>query len=160
VRRAAQGLDARVPVFQLKLADDHVRPVFRAVRFFAAVATTLAALALGLAALGLYAMLAYAVNLRTKEVGIRMALGAQSADVLGLVLRQGMLLTSISLALGLITSLEVTRVVMYLFHGASTTDPGMFIAIGLVLAAVALLACYLPARRATKVDPLVALRYE
>jgi putative ABC transport system permease protein len=160
VRRAAQGLDARVPVFQLKLADDHVRPVFRALRFFAAVATTLAALALGLAALGLYAMLAYAVNLRTKEVGIRMALGAQSADVLGLVLRQGMFLTSIGLALGLITSLGVTRVVMHLFHGANTMDPMMFIAIGLVLAAIALLACYLPARRATKVDPLVALRHE
>jgi macrolide transport system ATP-binding/permease protein len=160
VRREARRLDARVPIFQLRLGEDHVAPVLRASRFVAGVSTTLAVIALALAGLGLYGVMAYAVSLRTKEIGIRLALGAQPGDVLGMVIRQGMFLTSIGVAIGLGAAFALIRVVMNIFYGVSTTDPSTFIAIALLLMFVALFACYLPARRATKVDPIVALRCE
>jgi predicted permease len=160
VRREARRLDARVPIFQLRLGEDHVAPVLRASRFVAGVSTTLAVIALALAGLGLYGVMAYAVSLRTKEIGIRMALGAQPGDVLGMVIRQGMFLASIGVAIGLGAAFALIRVVMNMFYGVSTTDPSTFIVIALMLMFVALFACYLPARRATKVDPIVALRCE
>jgi predicted permease len=160
VRREARKLDARVPVFQLQLGEDHVRPALRGPLFVAGISMTLAAIALGLAGLGLYGVMAYAVSLRTKEIGIRMALGARSADVLEMVIRQGMFLTLIGVTLGLIAAFALIRVVMNMFYGVSSTDPLTFIVIALLITAVALLACYLPARRATKVDPMVALRCE
>ena len=160
VRREARKLDARVPIFQLKLGEDHIRPVLRAPRFVAGISTTLALIALALAGMGLYGVMAYALSLRTKEIGIRMALGARSADVLGMVLRQGMFLTLLGVAVGLGAAFALTTVVMYLLYGVSGFDPLTFIVIALLLASVASLACWIPARRATKVDPLVALRYE
>ena len=160
VRREARKLDALAPVFQLKLGEGHVRPALRGPRFVAGVSVTLAVIALALAGLGLYGVIAYAVSLRTKEIGIRMALGARSTDVLGMIIRQGMVLTLIGVTLGLAAAFALVRVVMNMFYGVSATDPLSFIVIAPPLIAVALLACYLPARRATKVDPMIALRFE
>lgn len=160
VRREARKLDARVPVFHLKLGEDHIRPVLRARRYFAGISTTLALIAVALAGMGLYGVMSYAVSLRTKEIGIRLALGAQHADVLGMVLRQGMFLTLIGVTVGLGAAFALTTVVIYLFYGVSGFDPLTFIVIALLLTSVASLACWIPARRATKVDPLIALRYE
>ena len=160
VRREARKLDARVPIFQLNLGEDHVRPALRGPRFVAGISMTLAVIALALAGLGLYGVMAYAVSLRTKEIGIRMALGARLTDVLVMIIRQGMVLTLIGVTLGLAAAFALVRMVMNMFYGVSTTDPLSFIVIAPPLIVVALLACYLPARRATKVDPMVALRYE
>jgi putative ABC transport system permease protein len=119
-----------------------------------------AGLALLLAGIGIYGVLAYSVSARTREVGIRMALGAQPADVTRLVLKEGMSLAGVGVALGLFASLALTRLMRGLLFGVSASDPLTFGAITLLLLGVACLACWLPARRATKVDPLVALRYE
>jgi predicted permease len=117
-------------------------------------------LALILASIGIYGVLSYSVSQRTSEIGIRMALGAQSKQVLALVLRQGMLLAVVGAVLGVCIALPVTRLASTLLYGVSPTDPLTYISITLLLMAVALLACYIPARRATRVDPLIALRYE
>jgi len=109
---------------------------------------------------GLYGVLAYSVNQRTREIGLRMALGARRHDMLWLVLRQGLRLVGIGVALGVAGGAAVARVIPNLLYGLNPLDPVAYVSVSLFLVAVALLACYIPARRATKVDPIVALRYE
>ena len=129
-------------------------------RFNAGLFGGFAALAMILAAIGIYGVLAYSVNQRTREIGLRMALGAERSDVLRLILRQGMTLAVEGMALGLAGALALTRVLRSLLFGVSATDPFTFVGITLLLTAVAFLACYWPARRAARVDPMEALRYE
>jgi ABC-type antimicrobial peptide transport system permease subunit len=129
-------------------------------RMGAALLGLFGALALILASIGIYGVLAYSVAQRTSEIGLRMALGAQPRQVLRLVLRQGMLLALIGAAVGILVALPVARLASGLLYGVSATDPITYAAITLLLMGVALLACYLPARRATRIDPLVALRVD
>jgi putative ABC transport system permease protein len=129
-------------------------------RLYTVLLGSIAALALVLSVVGVYGVISYSVAQQTREFGIRMALGAQAGDVLRMVIKRGMALVLIGIAIGLGGAFAVTRVMQTLLFGVSVTDPLTFVAVPLLLATVALLACYIPARRATKVDPLVALRYE
>ena len=131
-----------------------------AMRLASTLVASFGLLALLLASIGLYGVMAWMVSRRTREIGIRMALGAQAGDVLTLVIRHGMLLTGIGIAVGLVTAFLCTRFIESQLYGVRAIDAMTFTTVALLLAAVAFLACYIPARRATKVDPLVALRYE
>ena len=160
VRREAQLLDPTLPVYNLQTLAQQKDGALYAERLAAALLTLFGLLALSLAAVGIYGVLSYAVTERTREMGVRLALGARPRDLLKLVVGQGMMLTLIGLVIGVGASFALTRLIAKLLFGVSATDPLTFIVIPLLLAGVALLACWIPARRATRVDPSAALRYE
>jgi predicted permease len=160
VRRELQALDKDPQGFFARTMFEHMEVSLAPGRIAATLFALFGGLALVLASVGIYGVISYSVTQRTHEIGIRMALGAQVRDILGLIIGQGMLLTLIGIGLGLIASFALTRFLSNLLFGVSATDPLTFITVAAVLAAVALLACYVPARRAIKVDPMEALRYE
>jgi predicted permease len=159
-RREIAQLDARLPVVGVVMAEENMSIAYWGPRMAAGMASTFGVLALVLATMGLYSVMMYSVSQRTREIGIRMALGAQVRDVLKLVVQQGIRMALIGIALGLAIALALTRVLANLLLGVGTTDAVTFVGVVALLIAVALMACYLPARRAARVDPLVALRDE
>jgi putative ABC transport system permease protein len=159
VRLAIAGIDPGVAVSHLHTMDTLVRGSTAQRRFGMLLLTVFAVFALILAAIGLYGVMSYAVAQRKRELGLRMALGAQSGDVSRMVVRQGLSLVLIGAALGLAGALALTRLISTFLYGVTATDPPTLIAVSLLLLAVALLACYLPARRATRLDPMIALRH-
>src|SRR5262245_739937 len=160
VRQAIRSLDPDQPVYRIRAMDSLVANALAPARFTFMLLTIFAGVAGVLAMVGIYSVMAYVVTLRTHEIGIRIALGAQARDMLNLVIRQGMTLASTGMALGLLASVGLQRVMKGLLYGVSATDPTTFIVISLLLTSATLMACYIPARRATKVDPVVALRGE
>jgi predicted permease len=160
VRREVQTLDQNLPVTNLQPMRDVLGSSLFAARMGAVLLAIFGLLALLLAGVGLYGVMSYTVSRRTREIGIRMALGAQTGNVLRLVLKEGMALVGGGVAAGLIVAAAVTRLLASFLYGVSPLDATTFVAIPVVLALVALLASYLPARRAAKVDPMIALRYE
>jgi len=166
VRAAIKSLDQNIPVADVVTLTDTFKPVLFLYQLFGLVIGSCGGLAVLLASLGIYGTIAYGVGQRTREIGIRLALGANRQDILGLVIRQGMRRVIYGLILGLMLALALTRVLasavfeVDLLYGVSASDPVTYVLVGVLLMLVTLLACYLPARRATRVDPLVALRYE
>ncbi len=160
IRRIVQGVDREVPVTRLMSMDRIVADSFVSRRFSTMVLSLFAGLALVVAGVGIYGVVSYTVELRTHEIGLREALGAERRDVVRLVVGQGLKMTLVGVGVGVLGAVVLTRFLSALLYGVKPTDPLTFAAVVLILTAVALLASYLPARRATKVDPVVALRYE
>ncbi|HEV7874277.1 MAG TPA: ABC transporter permease [Enterovirga sp.] len=159
VRRELNEIDPGLPIFSLKTMSEHLSIMLFPARMGAALLAAFGGLGLLLASIGLYGVVASSVARRTREVGIRMALGARREDVLGLVVREGMILTSFGLLVGLALAFAASRLMSSLLYGITPADPVTYAAVALVLALVAFLANLLPARRATQVDPVVALRH-
>jgi putative ABC transport system permease protein len=153
-------MDRELPVFGAKTMDEYLAASVAAPRFNTTLLTIFAAVALVLTIVGLYGVMSYSVAQRTNEIGIRMALGAQTRDVLRLIVKQGFKLVLVGLAIGLLGAFPLMRLIASLLFGVTTKDPLTFVAVAGLLAVVALVACYLPARRASRVDPMVSLRYE
>jgi putative ABC transport system permease protein len=160
IRNQVLSIDKDQPVSDIMTMEQRLAKSVAASRFVMLLLGSFSVLALGLAAVGIYGVMSYLVTQRTQEIGVRMALGAQKRDVLKLVVRRGMVLAIIGTAIGLVASLALTRLMRSLLFEVTPTDWLTFVITSVVLLTVALLACYIPARRATKVDPLVALRYE
>jgi len=160
IRREVQAIDKDQPILEARTMNERIAESIAARRFSMLLFAVFAGIALVLAVVGIYGVMSYSVARRTHEIGIRMALGAGRGGVLRLVVGQGMILAAVGISIGLTAAFALTRVMSSLFYGVSATDPVTFIGVAMLLTIAALLACYIPARRATKVDPMVALRYE
>ncbi|MEK6300049.1 MAG: ABC transporter permease [Acidobacteriota bacterium] len=160
VRSQVNAIDPAQPIYNIQTMDALIAGSMSDRRLNLVLLAVFALTALSLAAIGIYGVISYSVTQRIREIGIRMALGAQSPDVLKLIVKQGMIPVIVGIAVGLAGALALTRVMSNLLFGVGANDPWTFAAIAVLLAAVALVACYIPALRATKVDPIVALRYE
>jgi len=160
IKREVQELDGSLPVYNIKTMEQYLAESVAQRRFNMLLLMVFAGVAVLLAAVGLYGVMSYMVSQRTHEIGLRMALGAQARDILAMAVRQGLALIGVGIGIGLVGALALTRVMTGLLYGVGATDPATFVAIVLLLALVSLLACYVPARRATRIDPLIALRYE
>ena len=160
IRRVVREMDPSLPVYNLKTMNDVVSKSMVQPRFLALLLATFSGIALFLAAIGIYGVMAYSVAQRTQEIGVRMALGAQPIHVLRLIFGQSLMMLLIGTAIGLAGAFALTRLMSTLLFGVTATDPLTYVSVVGILTFVALLACYIPARRAAKVDPLIALRYE
>jgi putative ABC transport system permease protein len=160
VRQQVQALDPNQPVYNVSTMERTIEESLVTQRLSMTLLAFLAALALILAAVGIYGVMSYTVTQRSHEIGIRMAIGAQQRDVFKMVIGRGMMLTLIGVVFGLLGAFGLTRLMSTMLYGVEPTDPITFLSIGILLIGVALVACYMPGRRATKVDPSVALRYE
>lgn len=160
VRREVLSLDKNVPTFNIKTLEERISDSTSRTRFNALLLAIFAGLAVLLAATGIYGVMSFAVSRRTHEIGIRVALGAQPSNAIKLIMKEGLIITIIGLLIGIAVALGVTRVLGSELYGVSATDPSTFVVISLLLTAVAMLACYVPARKAASVDPLIALRQE
>ncbi|MGE0130002.1 MAG: ABC transporter permease [Blastocatellales bacterium] len=155
-----QAVDPEMPVFDVNSMDQRLYGSLAGRRFAMLLLGVFAAIAMILASIGIYGVMAYSVNQRTHEIGVRVALGARPRDVLSLIIRQGMMLTLIGAGAGLIAAFWLTRLMTKMLFGVGAADPLTFVGVTVLLVGVALLACWIPARRAAKVDPMIALRYE
>ena len=153
-------MDRNQPVYNIKTMEQYLAESIAQRRFNMLLLAVFAGVAVLLAAVGLYGVMSYMVSQRTHEIGLRMALGAQARDILRMSVGQGLVLSLLGMGVGLAGALALTRVMSGLLYGVGATDPATFAAIVLLLAVVSLIACYIPARRATRIDPLAALRYE
>ncbi len=160
LRSAVLDIDPDLPLDNVMTMEQRLSASVAEPRFYALLLGMFAALALTLAVVGIYGVLSYSVSQRHREIGVRMALGARGGDILQLVLNQGLILIGIGMVVGLASALGVSRYLASLLFGISATDPLTYVAISVLLGAVGVVACYLPARRATRVDPMTALRYE
>ena len=160
VRERLNVMDASLPLSDVRMMDDVMERAQARPRFLTLLLSLFSVTALAIATVGIYGVVSYSVVRRTKEFGLRMVLGAQGGDVLGLVMKQGALMVLIGLTAGLITALQLTRLMASLLFAIAPTDAATFASVTAALAVVALAACYVPARRATRVDPMQTLRYE
>jgi ABC-type antimicrobial peptide transport system permease subunit len=160
VREIISQAGDNLPLTEMRTQTEQIDQLLFQERLMSRLSSFFGALALVLACIGLYGLLSYEVARRTREIGIRMALGAQQRNLLRLVVGQGILLALIGAVIGIAAALGVTRFMASMLFGMKATDPATFIAVAIMLIVVALAACYIPARRAMKVDPMVALRYE
>jgi putative ABC transport system permease protein len=160
MRALVSSMDKDLPLREVKTLEQYVNGSISAPRFEAMLLSIFAALAFTLTMIGLYGVISYSVAQRTREIGIRMALGAQRESISHMVVREGALLALIGVGAGLLASFFVARLIRSLLYGIGTTDPATFVVVPVLLMGVALLASYVPARRAMRVDPVVALRYQ
>jgi putative ABC transport system permease protein len=160
LRAAVRAVDPELPLYAVRTLEDLVAENTAQRRLAVVLLGVFAAIALALAVVGIYGVMAYSVEQRTPEIGIRMALGAHRRDILSMMLKHGLTLALGGIALGLLAALALARLIASLLFGVGAADLPTFALVPLLLVGVAALACYLPARRATRVDPLVALRYE